>query len=177
MIGAGKIDNEINEEIHKVNHKTGNGIRKSDKNEGEDEVGKSRLNVNDCLGVYFGAKHNHKTDNQEDENIDGVGQIAKDLPESDNGRKHTVAGSLGVDDLGSGQANVFHKMGQILLGRSGAFNHKVGNEFGLNGKNSLDIGIGTTFNSTIKSFKDSVKSAIIGANIFVKRHGSIFGKR
>lgn len=51
---AGKIDDKIDGKIHKIDHKTNNGVGKGDKKKGNDEVGESSLDSDDSLGIDFG---------------------------------------------------------------------------------------------------------------------------
>ncbi len=89
---------QVENDKHNIDEKTGNGVGEGDNKEGEKDLGDGGLKGGDVLGVDLHSKHNHKAVENENENKDEVGDVSEGLPDGENGQEvlKTIARVLGV---------------------------------------------------------------------------------
>lgn len=89
---------QIENDKHEIDHKTGNSVGEGDNKEGEKDLGDSGLESGDVLGVDLHPEHDHKAVKNEDEDEDKIGNIAEGAPNGKNWDKilETETGPLGV---------------------------------------------------------------------------------
>ena len=115
--GLKDTQNQIENNKHNIDEKTGDGVGEGDNKEGEKDLGNGGLEGGDVLGIDFHPEHDHKTIKNEDEDEDEVGDVSKSFPDGKNGQEilETVAGALGVDRLNDAVlGHVLAKTGKVI---------------------------------------------------------------